>query len=179
MIVLSTMMAGGTYAAFSSSTSNAGNTFVAGTVTLSDNDAEVAMFSLANARPGAPETGCLQVSYTGSVATTALKLYGTVTGPLAGYVQLTVVRGTDPTPSFDACTTFTGDTTNYRGLGAGVLYSGTLAGYPADFTAGIADPLAVWTAGQKASYRFTVEILDNNAAQGLSSTASFGWEARG
>ena len=171
------MLSGGTHAALSGSTGNAGNTFTAGTVVLGDNDAGTALFNVSNARPGAALSQCIQVQYTGSLSAT-VRLYGAMTGALAPYVRLTMTRGTDPAPTFSGCTTFTADTTNYVGLGPGVLYDGTLAAYPSSYATGVVDPLASWTTGQKASYRFTVELLDNNAAQGLSMGATFSWEAR-
>lgn len=168
---------GGTYAALTGSTGNAANTFSAGTVTLTDNDSNAAMFSIANARPGVPESGCIKVSYGGSL-NASVRMYGAVSGALAPHVKLTVVRGTDATPAFDNCAAFTPDATNYTGQGAGVLYTGTLAGYPVDHAGGVVDPISTWTPGTSASYRFTVEILDTNSAQGQNATATFTWEAR-
>src|SRR5688572_22513092 len=82
----------GTWSAFSAATSNAGNTFSAGTVTLADNDAGVAMLSLSNAKPGNTDTGCITVTYTGSLAST-VRLYGTTTGTgLDQYLDLKITR---------------------------------------------------------------------------------------
>ena len=93
-------------------------------------------------------------------------------------MKVTVTRGTDSTPAFDSCTNFTADATDYAGLGAGVLFSGPLSTYPTSYAAGLVDPVASWTNGSSASYRFTVEILDDNAVQDLSAGATFSWEAR-
>ena len=41
----------GTYSAFSATTVNAGNTFDAGTVVLTDNDANTAMYNITDAKP--------------------------------------------------------------------------------------------------------------------------------
>lgn len=173
----STVLEGGTMAALSGTTENAGNSFSAGTVVLTDNDAGTALLSLANARPGAPVTNCLQVSYTGSL-TAGVRLYGAFTGALAPYVKITVTRGTDTAPSFGSCTGFTADAANHKGLGAGILFSGPLSTYPTTYTAGLTDPTVTWATNTKVSYRFSAEIMDTNAAQGLSSTAGFTWEAR-
>lgn len=171
----------GTYAAFSSTTENAGNAFAAGTVAIGDNDAGAAMLSLTNARPGASDTGCIKLTYTGSLSST-VRLYGTVTGSLAPYLTLTVTRGTDPTASFDSCATFSADATNYIGAGAGVIWTGALATFPSSYGSGIVDPTSAtpesWTTSETHSYKFVVSLNDDNAAQGFSSTAGFTWEAR-
>ncbi len=173
----STVLGGGTMAALSGTTENAANSFSAGTVVLTDNDAGTALLSLANARPGAPVSNCLQVSYTGSL-TAGVRLYGTYAGALSPYVKITVTRGTDAAPSFGSCTTFVADTANHRGLGAGILFSGPLSTFPTTFATGLVDPTATWATNTRISYRFSAEILDTNAAQGLTSTAGFTWEAR-
>lgn len=171
------VLEGGTMAALSGTTENAANSFSAGTVALSDNDAGTALLSLVNARPGAPVTNCLQVSYTGTL-TAGVRLYGTFAGTLAPHVRITITRGTDASPSFGSCSTFVADTVNYRAQGAGVLFAGPLSTFPTSFTTGLVDPTTTWSSGAKVSYRFSAEIVDTNAAQGLSSTASFTWEAR-
>ena len=170
---------GGTYAALSGGTENSGNAFSAGTVTMTDNDGgSTAMFAVTGQRPGVPESGCIRVTYTGSLSA-GVRLYASsVTGSLAQYVNLTVTRGTDSNPVFDNCTNFSPAPTDYSGLGPGVLYSGPLSTYPTSHATGLTDPVATWTNGTAASYRFTVEIADNNAAQGLSANAAFAWEAR-
>jgi predicted ribosomally synthesized peptide with SipW-like signal peptide len=170
-----------TFSAFSSQTSNSTNSFAAGTVQLTDNDLGAAMLSLSNAQPGATDTSCILVTYAGSLSST-VRLYGAVAGALAPYVTLTVTRGDDPTPVFDDCNGFVADPTDYVGAGAGVVYQDALSAFPASYAAGLVDPLAAspetWTTGETHTYRFAVSLADDNGAQGLSSTASFTWEAR-
>jgi hypothetical protein len=168
----------GTWAALSGTTENTGNTFSAGTVTMTDNDSGAAMFTFANQKPGVTEDGCIKVNYTGSVSASAVKLYGTVSGTMAPYLGVTITRGTDSTPAFDNCAGFVPDATNYSGLGAGVLFSGTLSTFPTTYAAGLTDPLTPWSAASTASYKVTVQVVDTNAVQGLSSGATFTWEAR-
>jgi predicted ribosomally synthesized peptide with SipW-like signal peptide len=177
LLCLSTI-AGGTHAALTASTSNAGNSFSAGTVSLTDNDSGTAMFTVANWTPGTPETRCLQVTYTGTLDATVLRLHGTTTGALAPYVRLTVTRGTATAPTSGSCTGFQADTTDHRNLGAGVLFDGKLDTYPSSFDAGIPDPVAPWVPNRTVSYRFTAVLDAVNAAQGLGCTATFAWEAR-
>ena len=171
----------GSYAVFTATTGNTGNSFASGTVTIQDNDSNTAMLALANAKPGDADTSCIRIEYTGSLDST-VRLYGSVSGSLASYVTLTVTRGTDSSPSFDSCANFTPDATNYIGAGNGVVYSGPLSSFPASYAAGIVDPTSgspeTWSQSEAHSYRFVVTLQDNNAAQGLTGNASFTWEAR-
>ena len=170
-----------TFSAFSSTTSNTGNSFAAGTVLITDNDLGSAMLSLSNAQPGATDTSCILVTYSGSLAST-VKLYGSISGALAPYLTLTITRGTDVDPVFDDCVNFQPDGTDYIGSGNGVVYQGALSAFPASYATGLVDPLAAspetWTTGEARIYRFAVTLADDNGAQGQSATASFNWEAR-
>ena len=169
------------YASFSRTTGSSGNAFATGTVDIGDNDGAGAMLSLSSASPGASDTGCIKVTYTGSLAA-AVHLYASASGGLAPYLDLTVTRGTDSSPSFDSCGGFSADSTDYIGAGAGVVYSGTLAAYPATYAAGVIDASAsapaTWNTNDAHSYKFVITLQNNSAAQGLSATATFDWEAR-
>jgi len=171
----------GTYAAFSGTTANPGNAFAAGTVTIADNDAGGSLLSLSNARPGDSSTGCIKITYSGPLNAN-VHLYGSSTGSLPSYLTLTVTRGTDSSPSFASCGSFSADSTNYIGSGPGVIYSGTLSAFPSTYGGGIVDPTsgspATWSTSDAHSYKFVVSLQNNASAQGLSSTASFTWEAR-
>ena len=171
----------GTWSAFSATTSNGGNTFSAGSVTLTDNDAGSAMLALSAAKPGDSDTSCIEVTYTGTIAS-AVRLYGTTTGTgLDPYLNLEITRGTTTSP-FDSCTNFTPDATGYGNGGNGIIYSGTLQNFPDTYAAGIVDPLAAshesWTTNEKHAYKFVVTVQDNDAAQGKNATQQFTWEAR-
>jgi predicted ribosomally synthesized peptide with SipW-like signal peptide len=170
-----------TYSAFSSQTTNTSNSFTAGTVQLADNDVGAAMLSLMNGQPGASDTSCIHITYSGSLSST-VRLYGAVAGALAPYLTLTVTRGDDPTPVFDDCTGFVADPADYIGSGSGVIYQGALSAFPATYALGLVDPVAAspetWTNPESHTYRFAVTLANDNAAQGQSATASFSWEAR-
>lgn len=171
----------GAYGAYRATVTNTGNSFAAGTVVLSDNDAGTALFTTLTAmRANDTGTNCIRVRSDGTLAST-VKLYGTTGGSLASYLTLTVTRGTDPTPSFGSCATFTPDATNYIGQGAGVIYNNTLSSFPASYASGITDVgggTESWTQNDMHVYRFVISAGTNTAAQGLSATASFTWEAR-
>lgn len=170
----------GTLAAFSSASSNPGNTVTAGTVQIADNDAGAAVVPLPAAAPGQSSTGCIAVTYNGTLDA-GVRMFATLGGSLAPHLTLTVTRGTQAAPSFNSCTGFTPDSTNYIGAGAGVVFSGALSTFPTSYASGISDaPGAVetWTTGERHVYRFVVTLGGSLAAQGLSQTASFTWEAR-
>ena len=69
-----------------------------------------------------------------------MRLYGTTTGTgLDQYLDLKVTRGTytPSEPAFDSCTNFQPDGTEYiAGKGNGVIYDGTLQGFPDDYAGG-------------------------------------------
>lgn len=188
VLVTAVVSAAGSYtwAAFIANTKNNGNSIASGTVALSLNDSGSALLTLSTAQPGASDTGCIKVTYTGSLAST-VRLYGATTGSgLDQYLNLTVTRGsyTPSEPSFDSCTNFQADATNYIGAGAGVVYSGTLQGFPDTYGAAIVDPTTgspeSWTSSpdEVHVYRFQVTLQNNSAAEGLNATQAFTWEAR-
>lgn len=171
----------GTHAAFVATTPNTGNAITSGTVAIGDNDSGGVLMSLANAIPGDQTTGCVRVTYTGSLAS-AVRLYGTVSGALAPYLTLTVTRGTQASGTFPTCTGFTADATSYIGQGAGVVFSGALSTYPSTYAAGLVDPIAAtpetWTASETHAYQFNVVLQNDPAAANKTASANFTWEAR-
>lgn len=173
----------GTWSAFSSTTANEGNSFAAGTVTISDDDSDSAMFDLDGLRPGEPGPSgakCIQVTYGGSLAANVRLYGGTTSGTLGPYLDVKVTRGTIVTPSFPSCTGFTPDSTEYvSGQGNGVVYDGTLASFPSSYATGIEHPASTWSSGNAAVYHFEVTVQDDNDAQGKNASGvSFTWEAR-
>jgi len=172
-------MAGiGTYAAFSSTTSNTGNSFASGTVTISDNDSGGAMLSLSNAKPGDSSASCITVTYGGSLSAN-VKLYGSTTGSLGSYLTLTVTQGTGAVGFGPTCSGFTPDGSGSQ------IYNGTLSNFSSNYTnfsTGLsltnASASTTWTNGNTRVYKFQVTLVNDNNAQGLSGTASFTWEAQ-
>ena len=175
-VVAAALGAGVAYGAFTAVASNPGNSVSAATVAIGDNDGDNAMLALTNATPGVPDTSCIRVTYTGSL-NASVRLYGTVTGTLAPHLLLTVTRGTDASPSFDSCSSFTPDATDHIGAGPGVVWTGVLSSFPSAWTGGIVDP-GTWTTSTARSYRFVISSLDRDAAEGLSATFAPSWEAR-
>ena len=172
----------GAYSAFSSTTSNDNNSFAAGTVYVSDNDAGAATYSVSNKKPGDTSVSCIKVTYTGTLATD-VKLYTTSTiNAVGSYIDLTVEKGTSSgTPTFPACGTYTSESTVYSGTLGGFAsaknsYANGVSAYPGSQTS--------WTTNDSSVYRFTLTLQDNNSANGANSgamtsgTHSFTWEAR-
>jgi len=177
--------AGGvTFAAYTATGANGGNALEAGSVKLSDNGDGSSMLSLTGALPGDTTSACIKVTYDGSIPST-VRLHGTTTGTgLDAYLDLKVTRGTysPSAPAFKSCTNFQPDGTNYIGAGNGVVYNGTLQGFPDDYASGLVDPLSgspeSWTTGESHVYRLDVTLQTDFAAQSKTAAQAFRWEAR-
>jgi Camelysin metallo-endopeptidase len=177
---LGSLAAMGVFGAFSSTTTNAGNTITAGTVAIADNDAGAAMYSIANAKPGESVSKCIKVTYTGSIDAD-VHIYTTSTiGSLGQYVDLTVTPGTQTTSTFPSCTGFTADA-------SGALYSGTLQNFGSaknSYATGVVDypgSGTKWTANESVVYQVTATLQSSapDTAQGLTTGShTFTWEAR-
>jgi hypothetical protein len=130
------------------------------------------MFAITNMKPGQTETKCITITYQGSLDASVV-LYGALTAGdgLDDYLDLTVERGSGG--SFTDCTGFSSSET---------VYSGTLDGFAATH-ANFGTGAGTWapTGGapdDDMTYRFVVTLQDDNAAQGLTTTATFTWEAQ-
>ena len=159
-------------AAFSGTTSNAANSWTAGTVSLTDDDSSAAMFTATGLVPSSSGSNCITVTYGGSV-TSAVKLYvsASTNSAFQAYLDLVVDEGTGG--GFGDCTGFSSTST---------LFTGTLATF-ASTNVDHASGLSSWTptaAGQARTYRFTytVNAATPDGQQGANSTATFQWEAR-
>lgn len=170
LALTSVMVLRTTSAAFTDTTDNASNSWDAGSVTLTDDDAASALFSVIDLVPGNSNTGCIEVTYSGSLTlSTAANLYAAVTETTVGGdglgndLDVVVERGA----SGDTCTLLTTPTQ---------IYSGTLAGFN---TSG--SPLGTgWTPGSGDTmrpFKFTVTLGNDtpNSAQGEGADATFTW----
>src|SRR3954453_23162068 len=89
------------YSVFNATTSNANNSWTAGSISLVDDDSGGTMFTVANIKPGQTGERCIAVSYTGSSANVpaTVKLYGateraSTPSDIGTRIQLTVDQGT-------------------------------------------------------------------------------------
>jgi hypothetical protein len=158
-------------AAFSGTTTNPSNSWAAGSVALTDDDSATAMFNASGLTPTASVTNCITVTYNGTV-TAPIKLYGAAPGGtgLATYLNLTVEVGTGG--SFNSCAGFSPSSS---------LFTGTVATFGSTYTNysnGVDTTWAPTGAAQTKVFRFTVQLANNSAAQGLTCTMPFTWEAQ-
>ena len=172
LVATSLVWSGGTFSAFNKTSGMPGNSVLAGSVKIADNDAGAAVLSLLSATPGNSTTGCVDVTYSGTAAAN-VRLFGAISGSgLAPYLTLTVTRGTiSGAPSAGSCTGFTADS------GAS-LYSGALNAFPVSSGTALVDATS-WTAGSKRAYKLVLTLPAGApaAAQGLNATTAFTWQA--
>ncbi len=165
------------YSAFSATTANPTSNWTAGTVALSDDDNNTALFTVTGLKPTSTGTKCIAVTSTGSLPST-VKLYGTnpsTTNGLATNINLTIEEGTGG--GFGSCTGFTPAATN------GTIYSGTVGGFGStstNFATGVGNFAPTGTASETRVYRFTYTVPLNapNTVQGGTAALGFTWEAQ-
>lgn len=159
------------HSAFSSATSNANNSVSSGSVTITDDDSGTALFNVAAATPGVLGTKCITVTYSGSATPTSpVRLYRSAANGGTGldaYLDLKVEVGTGG--SFASCTGFTAGST---------LFNGTVQGFAAAQTSYATGIDTTWTpaAASTRTFRFTLTLQDNNAAQSKNATFGYTWE---
>ena len=156
-------------ASFSAGTSATGQV-TSGTVSVTDDDAGVALFDVSGLQPGSTGTRCIAVSYGGNLAADVRLFVSTTAGALAEAVLLTIEEGTGGTGV--SCASFSGSTVWTGSLDA-------LAATAVDFASGLGT-FAPTGSGQVRSYRFTY-TLDPAVDPGLAGTSAssvFVWEAR-
>lgn len=166
----------GVFSAFSSQTDNPGNVVTAGSVTLGDNDAGTALYSITAGKPNDSQTSCIRVSYSGSLDST-VKLYTPSTiGALGPNVNLKVEAGTQASPTFPSCTGFNSETT---------LFDAALSTFPTSYAAGITDfpgtSATKWVNGDAVVYRVTATLSGStpDSAQGTTTGSHIiRWEAQ-
>ena len=161
-------------AAFTATTTNAGNTFTAATIDLSDDDSGAAAFAVSGQLPGDTGQRCFQLTYGGNAPAT-VKLFVDATtygGALGPYLDVTIQEGSGSSFSeAPECSTF---------ISSSTIYSGTLAALAAghtDFATGVGT-FAPATAGVTRAYRISYLMRDDNGGQGTAASVDFVWEAR-
>lgn len=166
------------YATFSRTTDNPGNTFSSGTVSLTDDDNDgTAMFAVSGLVPSNSGSTCIKVSYGGNVASAGVKLYikpldlTAASADIAPYLKLTVERGTGG--SFKNCAGFTPAET--------VTPAITLDTFAADHDS-YADGFGSWAPATAADavYKFSYvfDAAAPNSAMGKTAEVTFTWETQ-
>jgi hypothetical protein len=178
VLVSGLAIGGASYSAFSATTVNPTNNWTAGTVALSDDDSNTALFTATNLKPGSTGTKCIAVTSTGSLAS-AVKLYGTsatTTNGLSSYINLTVTQGTGGS--------FAGGCSGFTALSTGSsVYTGTLSSFASSAT-NYSTGLGSWTPTGSASetrvyqFSYTVDPAAPNSTQAGTAAIGFTWEAQ-
>ena len=175
------VVAQSSYSAYSATTVNPTSNWAAGTVALTDDDANTAAFTASNLKPGSTGSRCIVVTSTGTLPA-VVKLYGTgaaSTKALADNINLTVTQGTGG--SFGSCTGYTPLATGSS------VYTGTLGGFAANATtyaagtgtwntAGVATGAGAETRTYQLNYSVRTETT--NDTQGGTAALGFTWEAQ-
>ena len=170
LMLVALMVGRASSAAFTAASETDNSAWESGTVILTDDDTGTALFDSATDGAldgGQSQTRCIQVTYAGSLNPT-VRMYGSATGALAPYLNLTIDEGTGGAAG--SCTGFASSAAVYNGTVAG------LSGSHFNFGTGAGQwspqPAAVKT------YRFTVTVQNAPAAQGATADATFVWEAQ-
>jgi hypothetical protein len=175
MVASGAMVWHASYSAFSATTTSPTSNWAAGTVALSDDDSNSALFTASGLKPGSTGAKCIAVTSTGSLAS-AVKLYGTsyaTTNALSTYLTITVDEGTGGTFA-GGCGGFTSTSQ---------VYNGTLAAFGTGKT-GYATGVGSWTPTGSASetkvYKisYTLSSSTPDSAQGGTAALGFTWEAQ-
>lgn len=147
-------------------------------VALTDDAAGTAMFGGGGATdgvltPGTPLQRCIRVSVDGSDDAGPVVLYAAeARGALAPYLDMSVEVGPALAGTFGDCAGFVATST---------VFSGTLESFGAGHSSYV-NGLVSWqpTATRDArTFRFTLTVRDDPAAEGLSAGFGFSWEVRG
>lgn len=185
-----------TYAAFSASAGNTGNTWQTGTVVLADNDSGAALFASADngaLKPGSTRSRCIRIDYSGDLQAD-VRMY--VTTPTAGaatldpYLVMSVERGADvsagTTVAADCTTGFTQNATRTflfnthqadDPLADQSMTMARLKSEKGTYATGLVVD-GTTDQGTSLTLKITYVVRDVNDAQNTTSEATFTWEAR-
>jgi len=149
-----------------------------GGVLLVDGDGGTPMFQIPDMAVGAPAVRCTTVTNAGDRTVTA-RLFAHVDGRLRNALQVEVTRGVAaPTDAFPGCAGFVPDPSIHQGLGAGVVFRGSVADLSGRYAKATPDPGA-WAPGVTRTYRFTVTLTWLPDRHHVGTTAGFVWKASG
>lgn len=160
------------YSAFTARTGSESNAWTTGTVILTDDDTDAAMFSASNLAPGASASRCLQVRNAGTLPS-LVRMYASYTGDADFAAALTITVDVVASGTYADC-----------GGDPAVLstpFDGTLATFAtshSDWATGTDQ----WTAPPDAtrSYRVTYRLSPDapSSIQGTTLDATFAWQAQ-
>ena len=173
----------GSYAAFSATTDNNGNSWASGNVVLKNDGAAgtgtyainstPAAFTVSGMKPGDTGTKCIVVESSGSLASSE-KLYTASVTNNALTTAMTMRVELDTTGAKPNCTGFTVSSTPYATASLNGLATASA------FASGLGTWAPAGGTAKYATYRFTWALPAGatNAAMGLTGGADFIWEAQ-
>jgi hypothetical protein len=175
MIASGAMVWHASYSAFSSTTSNPTNNWTAGTVALTDDDSNTAMFNASGLKPGSTGAKCIVVTSNGNLPS-SVKLYGSsysTTKSLSDYLTITVDEGTGGS--------FAGGCGSFSSTQQ--IYNGSLTTFgttKTSFGNGVGTWTPTGTAGETKVYKvtYTLSATTPDTAQGGTAALGFTWEAQ-
>lgn len=139
----------------------AANYLSSGTVTITDDDEGQALFSLQDMAPGRVTEQCIEIEYQGSITPVDFRMTVSTDGELSPYLEMRVERGTGA--AFDDCSSFDRDD---------LLFAGTVEEMQQE---GAIDLQRILNQGQRASFRFVVELADVDDALDKETFVDFAW----
>lgn len=169
--------AGGTFAAFTATTTNSSNRIDSGTVKVDQHAGAVTLYSVTNQKPGDATVRCVRVAYTGSLAA-SIKLYGsTVTNGTLYNLRVERGSGLTTVDGTMSCAGFV--------FGSDLYATGPLGSFATTYAAGYDGKAAgaAWNNPDTVDYRFTITQNDDTTANAHTTVTSSGlhtftWEAR-
>ena len=166
----------GSVEAFSAQTSNVGNNWSTGSVTLVDDDAGAAAFQVLNATPGQTGTHCIKVTSTSTIPG-VVKIYIARLGAQGLETNITISTQIGTGGSFASCAGFTPTAS----LPAMSLSSA--AATISNYTTGVLPWTTTGTSGESKTYQVTWKFdttglsqTDIDALQGKSVSVDAVWE---
>lgn len=173
VVGLSSLLLTGAAVAFSSTTSNASNSFSAGTLNLTDNDTVAANATISGLVPGSTGSRCFAVTSAGTLASN-VRLYDTLgsdTNSLASSISITITQGTGTNAQ---CSDFVAS--------GATLYSGLLSdmGTASSFASGLGTWAPTGTATESRDFKVAYTLLSTAPSTTQNSSAPFTlfWEAQ-
>ncbi len=185
-LLLSTLVVGatgavaglGVFAAFTATTENTGNQITAGTVQLTDNDGDAALYVRNGVGPGNVTQRCIRVTYGGTLPSSVRLYMKDDSLPVNGSAfEIQVERGVNAVPGDQNCGSFTPSSVAFP--------TDTLDNFPTTWDDGVTgkNAGAAWMLNDSIDYRFTVTVRDDSTPNAhetpiTSGAHGFQWEAR-
>jgi len=168
------------HAAFTDTTTNPGNTFTSGSVTVTDNKGGVKVFNLSGLKPGDSGDQCIQVTYQGTLSSSTVNFYvdnfndDSTGGAWGAGIKLTVTTGGGSCP----VGSITGAATPINAVALNTLNS--TYDYPAGSSMyAWANPATNAMRPYNIHYQVNAALADDGTAgiQGKTATLDLVWEA--